>query len=123
VVMGTGVLLWTAGFDVLYACQDYEVDVKLGMFSVPSRLGIRGALIVARLTHVCSAAMFLLLWWMAPQLEWIFACGLAVAIALLIYEHTLVKENDLSKLNLAFFTMNGVISTILGLTGIVDVLI
>lgn len=121
-IMGLGVLFWTAGFDVLYACQDYEVDVKSGLFSVPSRIGIPRALMVARLSHVLAAGMFVLLWWASPQLEWIFAGGLGAALVLLAYEHSLVKATDLSKLNLAFFTMNGVISTILGLTGIIDLL-
>lgn len=123
VVMGLAVLFWSAGFDILYACQDFESDVKSGTFSVPARIGIARALWVSRLTHLAAAALLVLLWWIAPQLHWIFAGGLLVALALLIYEHSLVKTNDLSKLNLAFFTMNGVISVILGVSGIVDVLV
>ena len=121
IIMGLAVLFWSAGFDILYACQDFESDVKTWTFSVPARIGIARALWVSRLTHLLAAALLVLLWWKAPQLHWVFAGGLLVALALLIYEHSLVKANDLSRLNLAFFTMNGVISVILGVSGIIDV--
>lgn len=117
------VLLWTAGFDIIYACQDYQSDLATGTFSIPSRLGIAGALWVARLTHIAAVASLCLLAASTPLLGMIFYAGIAAATLLLIYEHSLVKPNDLSRLNLAFFTLNGIISLMLGTVGIVDVFV
>ncbi|MFY9908775.1 MAG: UbiA-like polyprenyltransferase [Candidatus Sulfotelmatobacter sp.] len=110
-LLTAAVMFWVAGFDVLYACQDFEFDRQAGLYSIPCHLGIGRALWVARAFHL---AMLLLLFLMLPA----FALGkvalagiLAVAI-LLGYEHSLVKADDLSKLNAAFFTMNGVISIV-----------
>ncbi len=121
-IMAGAVLLWTAGFDILYACQDYQSDLQTGVVSVPAKLGIAASLWIARLTHCVSWLLLVLLWWVSPELQWIYASGVFVAAALLIYEHSLVKATDLSKLNVAFFTLNGIISVILGVTGILDVL-
>jgi 4-hydroxybenzoate polyprenyltransferase len=122
VIMCAAVLLWTAGFDILYACQDYESDVATGVFSVPAKLGISTALWIARFTHLCCLA---LLAWLTtfPPLGHLFMVAVGIAAILLIVEHTLVKSNDLSKLGLAFFTINGVISVIIGTLGILDVLL
>lgn len=121
--MAGAVLCWTAGFDIIYACQDYESDVATGVHSVPARLGIAKALWVARITHVASAAMLVMLGLSAsPPLGWLYAIGVGLAIALLIIEHALVKPTDLSKVGLAFFTINGIISVALGTFGIIDVL-
>jgi len=116
------VLFWTAGFDILYACQDFEVDVAGRLFSVPSRIGIPRALWVARATHVVSAALLITLAITTPILRPLFPFGVAAAIALLVIEHTLVRPNDLTRLNLAFFTINGIISLLLAALGIADVL-
>src|SRR6266404_3305520 len=94
------VTLWVGGFDVLYACQDIEYDKSAGLFSVPKRFGIARALDIARAMHV---VMIALLTWPA----WV---GIAVVAALLAYEHSLVSPNDLSRMNAAFFTVNGYIS-------------
>ncbi|MFI5380598.1 MAG: UbiA-like polyprenyltransferase [Tepidisphaerales bacterium] len=120
-VMAAAVLLWTAGFDIIYACQDYQSDVQTGVLSVPAKLGISRALCLARLTHVGSAAMLLLLGRVVPQFGLLYHVGAALAITLLVVEHTLVKADDLSKVGLAFFTINGIISVILGTLGILDV--
>ncbi len=105
------VTLWTAGFDVIYSCQDYEFDKSAGLFSVPAKLGISGALWVARLLHlgmlVCLAALLA-----AFGLGWLAIAGVAVVAALLSWEHSLVKANDLSKVNAAFFTVNGYVSVL-----------
>jgi 4-hydroxybenzoate polyprenyltransferase len=103
------VTLWVGGFDVLYACQDVEFDKNAGLYSIPKRFGIAGALQIARLMHVGVVA---LLSWLAYGfgLPWPAWAGVAVVAALLAYEHSLVKANDLSKLNAAFFTVNGYIS-------------
>jgi 4-hydroxybenzoate polyprenyltransferase len=122
VIMCGAVLLWTAGFDILYACQDYESDVATGVFSVPAKVGIANALWIARFTHaVCLG----LLVWLAtfPPLGPLFMVSVAIAAVLMAVEHSLVKPNDLSKLGLAFFTINGVISVIIGTLGILDVLL
>jgi 4-hydroxybenzoate polyprenyltransferase len=105
VLLTVAVMFWTAGFDIIYACQDFEFDRAEGLFSVPAKLGIGRALVVSRALHVltvaCLAALaerFGLHWW--PVLP---------VAALLLYEHSLVRANDLSKVNLAFFTVNGFI--------------
>jgi 4-hydroxybenzoate polyprenyltransferase len=110
-LLTAAVTFWVAGFDVLYACQDYEFDQQAGLHSLPRYCGIGNALWIARLFHV---SMLLLL----AALVWVFGLG-ALAIAgvclvllLLSYEHSLVSKDDLSKLNAAFFTMNGIISVI-----------
>jgi 4-hydroxybenzoate polyprenyltransferase len=122
--MAGAVLCWTAGFDIIYACQDYESDVACGVFSVPSKLGIAGGLWVSRLTHVVSVAMLVMLGFSAqPILGTLYFIGVGLAVLLLIVEHALVKPTDLSKVGLAFFTVNGIISIALGTLGIIDVFI
>ena len=121
ILMACAVLLWTAGFDILYATADYESDRQTGVFSIPSRVGIPAALWTARFTHVACAAILLLIAYFDPQLSLIYTIAAAVSIVLLIIEHSLVTPTDLSKLNLAFFTLNGVISLLLGTLGIIDI--
>jgi 4-hydroxybenzoate polyprenyltransferase len=109
------VLLWTAGFDVLYACQDFEFDRREGLFSLPARFGIRGALLISRLLHAGALAALLGLYFVSnlgpPALA-----GVVVTACLLFYQHTLVRANDLSRLNAAFFTTNAFVSVILLVT-------
>ena len=121
--MFLAVLFWTAGFDIIYACQDYEADVHCGVFSVPAKLGVRRALWVARLTHVVSVIALILLGFSSPHFSWIYFAGVALAAILLVIEHWLVTEDDLSKLGMAFFMMNGILSVAVGTLGIVDVLL
>ena len=108
-ILCVAVTLWVGGFDVLYACQDIEFDKQAGLFSVPQRFGIAAALMIARTMH---AGVVLLLSWLAASfgLPWPAWAGIVVVAALLGYEHSLVKANDLSRLNAAFFTVNGYIS-------------
>jgi 4-hydroxybenzoate polyprenyltransferase len=120
-IIAAAVLLWTAGFDIIYACQDYRSDLETGVISVPSKLGIRGALWVARLTHVGSFIAMLLLGWYSQPLSTLYYIGVACAGVLLVIEHSLVKANDLSKVGLAFFTVNGIISLLVGILGVIDV--
>jgi 4-hydroxybenzoate polyprenyltransferase len=103
------VAFWTAGFDVIYACQDFEFDSVEGLFSLPSRLGIAGALRVARLFHVLMVACLLALVY-SLGLGALSLAGVAAVTGLLIYEHSLVKPDDLSRVDAAFFTMNGYVS-------------
>ncbi|MBC8030396.1 MAG: UbiA family prenyltransferase [Pyrinomonadaceae bacterium] len=109
------VLLWTAGFDVLYACQDYDFDLRTGLHSIPRRFGIRHSLLIARLFHVGTFVALLALYWIT-QLGMFALIGVAATAALLIYQHRLVRADDLSKLNAAFFTTNAFVSVILFLT-------
>ena len=108
-ILCAAVTLWVGGFDVLYACQDVDFDKEAGLFSVPKHFGIANALLIARLMHV---GLVLLLSWLAGSfgLPWPAWAGIVVVAALLGYEHSLVKANDLSKLDAAFFTVNGYIS-------------
>jgi len=110
-LLTAAVTFWVAGFDVLYACQDYEFDQQAGLHSIPQYLGIRGALWVARGFHVAMVG-FLVTLLIVFGMGKLAVVGVGVVILLLLYEHSLVKANDLSKLNAAFFTMNGVISVL-----------
>lgn len=121
-LIAAAVLLWTAGFDIIYACQDYRSDIETGVISVPARLGIPGALWVSRITHLLSIIAMVLVGVVSDQLGGIYFAGVACAATLLIVEHWLVWRGDLSKVGLAFFTVNGFISVLVGLLGIVDVL-
>lgn len=106
------VLMWTAGFDVMYACQDYEFDKKAGLRSIPARFGIRNALWIARLFHV-QAFLALVLLYLVTGLGWLALAGVAAVGLLLLYQHTLVTPTDLSRMNAAFFTTNAFVSVIL----------
>ena len=108
-ILCAAVTLWVGGFDVLYACQDIDYDNLAGLYSVPKRFGIANALWIARVMHIGVVA---LLSWLAASfaLPWPAWLGILVVAALLAYEHSLVKADDLSKLDAAFFTMNGYIS-------------
>jgi 4-hydroxybenzoate polyprenyltransferase len=108
-ILCAAVTLWVGGFDVLYACQDVEYDRSAGLFSVPKQFGIARALLIARAMH---AGVVALLAWVAASfaLPWLAWVGIAVVAALLAYEHSLVRADDLSKLDAAFFAVNGYIS-------------
>ena len=108
-ILCAAVTLWVGGFDVLYACQDVDFDKRAGLFSVPKRFGIANALLVARLMHIGVVALLALLA-ASFALPWPAWIGIAVVAALLAYEHSLVKADDLTKLDAAFFAMNGYIS-------------
>ncbi|HEY6548893.1 MAG TPA: UbiA-like polyprenyltransferase [Vicinamibacteria bacterium] len=109
VVLGLAVLLWVAGFDVIYACQDVDFDRREGLRSIPARLGVARALVLSRAFHVGAVALLLLLYALAP-LHPVYLLGVAGVAALLGYEHSLVRADDLSRVDLAFFTLNGWIS-------------
>jgi 4-hydroxybenzoate polyprenyltransferase len=108
-ILGLAVLAWVAGFDTIYACQDAELDKAEGLHSLPARLGVRRALIVARWLHVCAVVALAAVYWLAP-LHPLYLAGVAGVAALLAYEHSLVRAHDLSRINAAFFTVNGWVS-------------
>ena len=109
IALAVGVSTWTAGFDILYALQDEEFDRAEHLFSIPVVFGRRGALAIARGLHVVTIASLAAVGTAVP-VGWLYAAGVCVAAGLLLYEHSLVRGDDLSKLDAAFFTMNGVIS-------------
>jgi 4-hydroxybenzoate polyprenyltransferase len=120
-MLGLAVGLWVAGFDVIYACQDVDFDRKTGLYSLPQRFGIRQALITSALMHV--GTILLLVWIMhGCGLGWLSYVGVLIVAALLVYEHSIVKPDDLSRVNTAFFTINGFISILLFVITTIDVL-
>ena len=116
VLLGIGVLFWVAGFDIIYALQDSDFDKEKGLFSIPSYFGKSKALIISRVLHaLCAIALSLSIKLIIEQLGLQYGfglAGLAVFCTLLLYQHSLVKANDLSKVNLAFFTTNGIASIV-----------
>lgn len=111
-LIGIAVALWIGGFDVIYGCQDYECDVRDGINSIPVRFGIKNSLIISIIAHIASVALLIALG-LYLQMGLIYYIGVAIAIVMLYYEHNLVKPNDLSKLDFAFFNMNGYLSTMM----------
>jgi 4-hydroxybenzoate polyprenyltransferase len=121
-VLGVAVLFWLVGFDILYALQDLEFDQKAGLHSVPQRFGIRTSLLISRTAHLVT--MLCLFWiYVLLPVGLLYLLGVLVALGLIIYEHSLVKESDLSKLNIAFFNMNGYISVTIFIFTLLDVLL
>jgi 4-hydroxybenzoate polyprenyltransferase len=116
VLLGVGVLFWVAGFDIIYALQDSDFDKEKGLFSIPSFFGKSKALIISRFLHaLCALALSLSIKLIIEQLGLQYGfglAGLAVFCTLLLYQHSLIKANDLSKVNLAFFTTNGIASIV-----------
>ena len=108
-ILGLVVLSWVAGFDVIYACQDTDFDKKSGLHSIPQRLGIEKALRVAMYLHLVTV-IFLVLLYFYSNLSFIYLLGVLITIVLLIYEHSIVSGSDLSRINIAFFNVNAVVS-------------
>ena len=109
-VIGGAVLFWVSGFDILYACQDAEFDKKAELASVPAKIGVRASLKVALGCHVVMLGLLLLLAFVNPHLGTIYRIGLGAIAVLLAYEHWLVRPDDLTRVNKAFFQVNGIIS-------------
>ena len=115
------VMCWVAGFDIIYALQDVTADREAGTFSMPSRLGVEPALWISRLLHLISLALLITLAAVSSQLALRFHIGVSIVAALLILEHALVWGSKTHHINMAFFTVNGLISVLLGALGIWDV--
>jgi 4-hydroxybenzoate polyprenyltransferase len=121
VLMGV-VTLWIGGFDIIYACQDIGVDRREGLFSLPARMGPGPALWIARAAHAGTVVLLVVLMPLAG-LGWLYGLGAAVVALLLLIENALVRANDFSRVNVAFFTVNGIISVLLGALAITDCLL
>ncbi len=123
VVLGGAVLLWVAGFDMIYACQDVEVDRREHLKSMPVRLGVRGALRLAAACHAGTVVLLSLLPLVYNRFGWVYWSGVAAVAALLLYEHRLVRPDDLTRVNRAFFNVNAVISLGLLVVAAIDLAI
>ncbi len=120
-VLGGAVLFWVAGFDIFYACQDVEFDRAARLRSVPATLGVRASLRIALFCHLVMLGLLVALYWAAaPNLHFTYLAGVAAVALLLIYEHWLVRPDDLSRVNQAFFQINGIISVGLFLVVVVQ---
>lgn len=123
IFLGLAVLCWVSGFDLLYALQDIEFDRETGLFSLPLKLGIPATLTLAKRLHLIMLGLLFLVFLVSPFLGWLYLLGLFLAAALLYHEHQLISADDLSKIDAAFFTINGYLSVSLFLITAIDVLL
>ena len=112
-ILGLAVMLWVAGFDIIYACQDAGFDSQAGLHSIPATLGVRRALLVAAVMHGLTMLLLAALPWAIPALGMIYWAALGAIAVLLVWEHSLVRPDDLSRVNAAFFTANAIIGGVL----------
>jgi len=117
--LGLAVMLWTAGFDIIYATQDVECDIRDGVHSMPADLGIARALVQTRVDHLFTVVLLALGGYLAGA-GWPWFLGIAIAAALLLYENAIISARDLSRVNAAFFTINGIIAVVVGAGAVVD---
>ncbi len=122
VLLGLAVLLWVSGFDIIYACQDVDFDRTVELHSIPKALGVRRALMVAALCHALMIVPLIGLGLIYP-LGWVYFAGIAAVAALLVYEHALIRPDDLTRVNVAFFNVNVIISVGLLVVSVVDILV
>lgn len=120
-LLGSAVVLWVAGFDVIYACQDMEVDRRLGLHSIPARLGVERSLGVAMAMHAGCVALFALAGWHAGLVRW-SAVALGLSVLLLARAHRLARREGVGPANAALMPLNGLVAVLLGVAGIVDAL-
>jgi 4-hydroxybenzoate polyprenyltransferase len=118
-VLGAAVAVWTAGFDIIYATQDYECDVRDGIHSVPADFGIAQGLLVTRWCHVSTVLLFLLGGYLMST-GWPYYLGVAIAAALLFYENAIISADDMSRVNAAFFNVNGMVAVVILVGAIAD---
>lgn len=120
-ILGLGVTFWVAGFDIVYACDDYDFDKRSGIFSIPSRFGISRALRIAAVFHIVAAACFVTIG-LLLKLGLFYWTGVAAAAFLLYYQHTLISPSDLSKAGVAFFGLNGTLSAAMFIFTLLDII-
>lgn len=121
-ILAFAVLLWTAGFDVIYSCQDLQHDIKAGLYSIPRKIGLKNSLRLSSILHFLMI-IILIIFMYFTNLGIIYFGGVCFVCVMLFYEHSLIKPHDLSKVNMAFFTVNGLISILLMIVTLVDVFI
>ncbi|MHC4931277.1 MAG: UbiA-like polyprenyltransferase [Planctomycetota bacterium] len=122
-LLGSAVMLWTAGFDLIYACQDAEHDRAQGLFSLPAKLGVARALGISALMHAVCVLLLAAVYLTNQPVGLLYGIGLLAAVVLLVYEHSIVSPGDLSRVNVAFFTLNGLVSLVMGAVIIADALL
>ena len=121
-LLGLAVLLWIGGFDIIYACQDFEFDRAYGLYSIPARFGIKRALHLSTTLHVMMVVTLIGVTRLT-NLGVLYLIGVGIVTILLVYEHSIVRPNDLSRVNLAFFTLNGIVSLVLMALSVADMLV
>jgi 4-hydroxybenzoate polyprenyltransferase len=122
VLLGLGVLFWVAGFDVIYACDDFNFDREYGIHSIPARFGIAGALSISSAFHTVAPLFFLAVG-ILLDLGLFYLLGLVIAVSLLFYQHRLVSPDDLSRAGIAFFNLNGMLSIVMFCFTLLDILV
>lgn len=122
VLLGLGVMTWVAGFDVVYACQDVEFDRKEGLHSIPAVFGIKRSLEISSFLHILAPGLFIAVG-VVMSLSWLYYIGVGIAIFLLFRQHYLVSADDLSKVGIAFFDLNGYLSILLFVFSVLDLLL
>ncbi len=122
-VLGGAVLLWVSGFDMIYACQDFQFDIQMRLHSVPARLGVARALKVAAVCHAGTVLLLAALPLVYPEFGTVYYAGVAAIALLLVYEHSIVRPDDLTRVNRAFFHVNAVVSIGLLLVGSIDLVV
>jgi len=121
-ILAFAVLLWTAGFDVIYSCQDLQHDIKAELYSIPKKMGLKNSLRLSSILHFLMVIVLIIFMYFT-NLGIIYFGGVCFVCVMLFYEHSLIKPHDLSKVNMAFFTVNGLISILLMIVTLVDVFI
>lgn len=122
IILGIGIMFWVSGFDIIYAIQDIEYDKEEGLHSIPSILGVQGTLILAKILHLFAFIFFISIM-NFTNLGYIYLSGIIISGLLMIYEHSVISKDDLSKINLAFFNMNAYISIIIMIFTIIDIIV
>lgn len=122
IYLGLAMAFWVSGFDILYALQDVNFDKKIGLYSIPAKFGIKKSLIISRIFHIITF-IFLILTGIKANLGYIYFIGLLILSIFLYYEHSLIKPDNLSKINKAFFTVNGLVSIIFFVIVLLDIFI
>ncbi len=120
ITLGLAMAFWVSGFDILYALQDVDFDRKVGLYSIPAKFGVRNSIIISRIFHLFTF-LFLIITGVLANMGFIYFIGVFILSVFLIYEHLLIKPDDLSKLNKAFFTVNGYVSIIFFVFVVVDI--
>ncbi|ACV62499.1 4-hydroxybenzoate polyprenyltransferase [Desulfofarcimen acetoxidans DSM 771] len=121
VLLGLGVMFWVAGFDIIYACDDYNFDLKAGIYSIPARFGIKKALQISSIFHVLASLLFLSVA-LIMNLGVFYLLGGLIAVVILFYEHSLVKPHDLSRAGVAFMNLNGTLSMVMFSFTLLDIM-